>query len=271
MYIIIFQSESTDPTVSKSQPKSTTQSEGNVSTGAAVGAAQVTGTENGRETETESRGAQTLDTIIPWPSSYEGLNHPFKTVLEKNEEIQHTKIKAKLLNSYQNGTGGASGSDESDSQTEATESDSQALSSASEEQAQRAAPAPSTTIAPPLDKPLRKKRGRKSKAELLALAEAEARAKAIAKDKDRADKKKRLPPLKLPVKTPHHAKNVVDKTTLDGMCQREVPINQLRSSVSSYFGAVDRLKNGEKFKVLARRVTPDGKVQYLIEWEGFLT
>ena len=28
--------------------------------------------------ETENQGPHTLDTIIPWPSSYEGLNHPFK-------------------------------------------------------------------------------------------------------------------------------------------------------------------------------------------------
>ena len=196
-------------------------------------------------------------------------------MLERNEEIQHTQIKAKLLNSYQNGT--LSGSEESDSQTDstATESDSQSISTTGGEESVLPLIASAGASSVPVAEKPRKKRGRKSKAELLAIAEAEAQAKQLAKEKERAQKKKRLAAeqqqqLKLPVKTPHHAKNVVDKSTLDGMRQREVPLNQLRSSVSCYFGAVDRLKNGERFQVLARRVTPDGKVQYLIEWEGFL-
>ncbi|XP_026481662.1 metal-response element-binding transcription factor 2-like [Ctenocephalides felis] len=48
----------------------------------------------------------------------------------------------------------------------------------------------------------------------------------------------------------------------------DVCMTDLKSSVNVYFGAMNRILNGEKFAVQGRRINSDGKVQYLIEWEG---
>ncbi|XP_006000995.1 PHD finger protein 1 [Latimeria chalumnae] len=48
---------------------------------------------------------------------------------------------------------------------------------------------------------------------------------------------------------------------------REGPL-PLQAPASSYFGPTGRLARGEAVRILARRVTLDGTVQYLVEWGG---
>lgn len=40
------------------------------------------------------------------------------------------------------------------------------------------------------------------------------------------------------------------------------------NSINLYFGAMNRIENGEQFAVVAKRFTFDGKEQYLLEWES---
>ncbi|XP_019641014.1 PREDICTED: metal-response element-binding transcription factor 2-like [Branchiostoma belcheri] len=63
--------------------------------------------------------------------------------------------------------------------------------------------------------------------------------------------------------------SIVEPEVIKSMKDTAISMEHLRASVNSYFGAEGRLACGEKYTVLARRVTPDGKVQYLVQWEGF--
>lgn len=48
----------------------------------------------------------------------------------------------------------------------------------------------------------------------------------------------------------------------------DINMDDLKSSVNSYFGAATRIAAGERFSIKAKRINPNGNLQYLIEWEG---
>lgn len=183
---------------------------------------------NGSETNSS------LDEIIPLPPSYDGADHPFKTTLEREEELETTEMRQRILTSYAR-----------------DRSDELASASATEPIGAVATERTASTVLP--EKKKRKYTRRQTK-------------------RSRKEEN-RWPPGFNGVDVANHLKhpkNVLEKSAIDDVAGRDVPLSRLQSSVGNYFGAADRLHSGERFKILGRRVTADDTVQYLVEWEGGL-
>lgn len=80
-----------------------------------------------------------------------------------------------------------------------------------------------------------------------------------------------------PTKNDIPKKSIQSKSNYGSASKDEIKINLndtvlnspvKNNSINLYFGAMNRIENGEKFTILAKRVTFDRKEQYLLEWDG---
>ncbi|XP_069121964.1 metal-response element-binding transcription factor 2-like isoform X2 [Argopecten irradians] len=198
----------------------------------------------------KSRRKASLENIIPVPSDFETFNHPFKTELEQKQEFAKHQRKLQIINYlYQNY--------DSD-----TASQSSLCSGMSGDDPTKAIPTPppsvtssqsTDTISATSGEP--PKRGRKRKGCNDEGSVAPRRSK-----RSRVSMSGRYDEMQ----------NVIDIQMIESVKAQEVSMARIKSNISSFFGATDRLKKGEKYEVLAKRVNSDGKVQYLISWDGIV-
>ncbi|KAJ8985691.1 hypothetical protein NQ317_014340 [Molorchus minor] len=73
-----------------------------------------------------------------------------------------------------------------------------------------------------------------------------------------------------PEKPPEKEKTPSPPTPKPSPVKQEpnIDMDDLKSSVNIYFGAANRISAGERFGVIAKRIGPTSKIEYLIEWEG---
>ncbi|KAL5012351.1 hypothetical protein ScPMuIL_010902 [Solemya velum] len=182
-----------------------------------------------------------LDKFIPHPVDFHGLNHPFKTVLECREELAKQTLKSKLINLYHSSL-------ESD---DTSASHSPASSIVSSPQSME------NNFGPPILEPISKQPFRRGGRKRTSLPEDPPTLTCLRPEQLKNGLRKR-----------HSMQNVVKTADIESVKSQEVNMDKLKFNVGAYFGAVDRLAKGEKFNVLARRITSEGTIQYLVEWKG---
>lgn len=190
-----------------------------------------------------------LDSIIPCLPDYEAANHPFRTQLECDAQLERRRQKDQTLEKFyyygvpNSVTNGINGKEESDSDSEELD-----IAPVSRNDT-------SNTLVRAVHR-IMHKRGRKTEKDLKLLEAASELAKEKGLDLNRVTS----------LRSRH--RDVLDKASLDGLKGQTIDPSELRSTVGNYFCATERLNSGENFHVAGRRVTTDGRVQYLIEWEG---
>lgn len=182
-----------------------------------------------------------LDKFIPHPLDFHGLNHPFKTVIEYREELAKQTLKSKLINLYHSSL-------ESD---DMSEPHSPACSVMSSPQATE------NNFGPPVLEPISKQPLRRAGRKRTSLPEDPPTLTCLRPERLKNGLRKR-----------HSMQNIVKTSDIESVKSQPVNMNKLKFNVGAYFGAVDRLAKGEKFDVLARRITCEGTIQYLVEWKG---
>ena len=189
-----------------------------------------------------------LGRLVPFPEDFSGYNHPFKTDVEQREERAIEIRKTQIMNYL------------------CLNSDSDCISQDSMVSGSTDDPTKSIPTPPP-------SLSGGHVAEIPAVVKQEfsnvgsqGRKRKITDDSTlRQSKRKRVSVSGRYGIDPEFA----DSQILDDMKGVDMDVDKLKS-VRHYLGSSDRMKKGEKYTVLGKRISSDGSVQYLIHWEGLV-
>ncbi|KAK3087921.1 hypothetical protein FSP39_012454 [Pinctada imbricata] len=191
-----------------------------------------------------------LDRLIPFPDNFTGYNHPFKTEVEQREERHFEFRKMQIMNYLCLNSDGDCLSQHS-------------TASCSTDDPTKAIPTPPPSL---------------SGGHISDLPYP-------TKQSDIKDSRKRKAPEDNPPSSLRQSKrkrvsvsgrygidpDIMDFQSLDDLRSLDEYSEKFKMGVNNYNSTSDRLKKGEKYKVLGKRISPDGKVHYLVQWEGLIT